>query len=77
VTHPEYPFWCLQNKEALSEVSGDKSISLEPGELPIRAALIRTHARGGFLPEVYEALRNSVVHAQVVADLLFANFRKT
>lgn len=77
VAHPEYPFWCLQNEDGIWEVSGDKRIFLEPGQVPTRTALLRTHARGGFLPEVYEAFQKPEVRAQVVGNLLSAHFPKT
>jgi len=70
VLHPEYPFWRLRN-DGVWEVLCDES-ALEPGgdAAPSRGELIRRSARGGFVQEIYDAVRREPGLASEVAHLL-------
>lgn len=82
-THPEYPFWRLQNdgdfweipqrKELLADLHGRRRVD------DIPASLLREHhATGGFSQSVYELLwRDQRLAKEIVARTLQAHFPPT
>lgn len=55
-SHPEYPFWRLQN-DGLWEVSGDEEVhTWEREKDQKKSELLRVNARGGFPETIYKAL---------------------
>lgn len=76
--HPEYPFWFMQKDREIWEVHSASPIPEQASGSPTRAALIRGNAKGGFSPDVYEALRSdSALRSRVIADLLESHFPET
>jgi putative restriction endonuclease len=78
VCHPEYPFWALQNDNRVWECLTNSPLSRPPNGYPTAASLIRSDARGGFLPDVYEALRERKgLRSAIVVELLGSHFPET
>jgi putative restriction endonuclease len=75
---PQYPFWHLRTDQhgGLWELSGPASILDRPaGSTPGLGELREQHVRGGFSPEVDEALRKSPeLVEQLAQSLLSAHF---
>lgn len=68
--HPEYPFWRLQN-DKLWEICADGELEARKSNTDAKVSeLRRLRARGGFLPDVDEALRKDQRLASMIAETL-------
>lgn len=78
VCHPEYPFWALKNEKEIWEVRSASPIPTQPGVFPTRAALLRHEAEGGFLVDVFNAIKHDDgLRLQIIADILDSHFPET
>jgi putative restriction endonuclease len=76
--HPEYPFWRLQNDD-LWELRRSKGLITRLGNTDAKKSeLLAHHVEGGFPAEVHDELaENRTLAAEIVQDLLNANFPPT
>ena len=78
VCHPEYPFWALQHDNNVWECQTKLPLPKPPNGYPTRAALIRCDAQGGFLPDIYQALKTRQgLRFKVIVELLNSHFPET
>ena len=73
--NPQYPFWRLQN-DKLWQVESDSPMSRRVSNTdPPRSQLVAKRARGGLLPEYYDALfGNEELQSALIHQLLDAHF---
>jgi len=73
--HTEYPFWRLQNDGVWEVEDRDRFAVRESSTDAKRSELLKHDARGGFEPEIFDALRRSDrLVRQISLDLLDAHF---
>jgi putative restriction endonuclease len=78
VCHPEYPFWALQHDNDVWQCQTNLPLTNPPNGYPTRASLIRSNAQGGFLPDIYQALRSRQgLRSKIVLELLDSHFPET
>lgn len=72
---PEYPFWRLGSDEGIWEVESSQPVEVTAAGDPRLSSLRRSDVRGGFAPEVAQALlSNSGLLERIAADLLTNQF---
>ncbi len=73
--NPQYPFWRLQNDKVWQIESDGPMASRQSNSDPPRSQLVARRARGGFLPEHYDALfGNEELQSRVIHQVLDAHF---
>lgn len=73
--HPEQPFWRLQN-DGIWEVAHEGEIIFRKGSNnPVKSELIRKEAKGGFISEIFDLLKdNRDLRNEIALSLLEAHF---
>lgn len=78
VCRPEYPFWALQHDNKVWECETNSPLSKPANSYPTPASLIRSDARGGFLVDIYKALRDRrELRSKIINELLGSHFPET
>ena len=77
-THPEYPFWRLQN-DGLWELDNTEHVKTRKGNTDAKKSdLLRYNVSGGFPNAIHEKLsKNKLLTAELVGNLLSENFPGT
>ncbi len=69
-THPEYPFWRLQNDGIWEVVASGEMLPRTGYSDPRKSELLAKRARGGFTPEISGALRAGPSLASALARVI-------
>lgn len=76
-TNTHYPFWRLRN-EQIWEIPRENELSVNKSGDVRKTELRGKDIIGGFIPEVYQLLKNnSIVRNKIIYELLYAHFPKS